>query len=272
MTHALPNKAVIMARGLGTRMRRASEHAQLTEEQRRAADSGIKAMITIDRPFLDYVISALADAGFDDICLVVGPEHSVIRDHFDGIAATRVRISYAIQAEPLGTADAVRAAEAFAGGEPLAVLNSDNYYPVEAFRALREVRGAGLAGFNRQAMLEKSNIPADRIAAFALAKADATGHLIDLVEKPTVEQAAALGDDALVSMNLWLFTESIFGAIRSIEKSPRGEYEITDAVRQAMENGEVFTVAPVAAGVLDMSSRDDIAAVTEALRGKAVRL
>ena len=69
-----PRKAVIMARGLGSRMRRASEGVELTAEQQRAADAGVKAMISLDgRPFLDYVISALADAGFPEICLVIGP-------------------------------------------------------------------------------------------------------------------------------------------------------------------------------------------------------
>lgn len=266
------NKAVILARGLGSRMRKESEGAELTEEQRRAADSGVKAMISIDRPFLDYVISALADAGFTDICLVIGPEHDMIRDYYDSIEKPRVSISYAIQEEPLGTADALRAAEEFAAGEPFLVLNSDNYYPVAAYEALRDMDGAGLIGFDRVAMFEKSNIASDRVAAFALATGDEEGHLIDIVEKPSEEKIAELGDDAMVSMNLWKFTSPIFAAASVIPKSARGEYEIIDAVRQAMDDGEPFTIIRSDGGVLDMSNRDDIASVAAALEGTEVSL
>ena len=58
------DRAVILAAGLDTRMQRADESARMSPEQRRVADSGVKAMIPIARPFLDYVLSALADAGF----------------------------------------------------------------------------------------------------------------------------------------------------------------------------------------------------------------
>ena len=62
-------KAVILARGLGTRMRRADAAAALDDTQSSAADSGLKGMIPIGRPFLDYVISALAE--FRSFCHIV---------------------------------------------------------------------------------------------------------------------------------------------------------------------------------------------------------
>lgn len=267
-----PNKAVILARGLGSRMRKASEGANLTEEQARAADSGVKAMITIDRPFLDYVISALADAGFDNICLVIGPEHDMIRDYYDQIPKSRVKISYAIQEEPLGTANAVLAVEDFVGDDRFLVLNSDNYYPVDSYRALREAENSALIGFDREAMFAESNIPAERVAAFALATSDDKGNLVDIVEKPSPEQMEQLGEDAALSMNLWLYSPAIFEAARSIPKSARGEYELVDAVRKAKDTGEPFTVVPFKGGVLDMSNRDDIESVVAALRGTEVVL
>src|SRR5207237_4031329 len=118
-----PVKAVILARGLGTRMREADERTVLTPQQRAAADAGVKAMIAIDRPFLDYVLSALADAGFTEVCLVVGPEHDVVRDHYERSAPSRVRVTFAIQERPLGTADAVLAAADFIGDAAFVVLN-----------------------------------------------------------------------------------------------------------------------------------------------------
>ncbi len=83
-------RAIILARGLGTRMReRAQGGAAMDAAQAEAADRGVKAMIPIGRPFLDYVLSALADAGYTEACLVIGPEHDAIRDYYerDGAAA-----------------------------------------------------------------------------------------------------------------------------------------------------------------------------------------
>ncbi len=66
-------KAVILARGLGTRMRHEDPETTLAPEQAAIADAGLKAMIPVGRPFLDYVLSGLADAGFSDVCIVVAP-------------------------------------------------------------------------------------------------------------------------------------------------------------------------------------------------------
>ena len=240
-------------------MRKAAENVALSAEQSRAADAGVKAMISLDgRPFLDFVISALADAGFTEICLVIGPEHDLIRDHYDGITTQRVHISYAVQAEPLGTANAVLAAEDFAGEDRVLVLNSDNYYPTEALELLHEVN--------------RSNIPAERIAAFALATADAEGNLAELVEKPDEATVKRLGEGAVISMNCWLCTPAIFAAARAIPMSARGEYEITDAVRRAIADGDPYRLVRADLGVLDMSSRGDITSVVEALRTREVRL
>ena len=267
-----PTRAVILARGLGTRMRRADDTAHLDEQQAQVAASGVKALIDVGRPFLDYVLSVLADAGVTELCLVIGPEHDMLRDYAARVTGGRVTVTTAIQADPRGTADAVVAARDFAGDQRVIVLNSDNYYPREALTALAAAPGSALVGFDRAALVQSSNIPADRIRAFALVAADAEGHLRDIVEKPDDETLAAYGEDAPVSMNAWLFTPAIFDACDRIEPSVRGELEIIDAVRLLVEEGEEFTVVPAAVGVLDMSSRGDVAAVPAALAGIEVAL
>ena len=60
-------RAVILARGLGTRMRKTDDAASLSPAQAAAADTGVKGMIPIGRPFMDFLISALADAGLTDV-------------------------------------------------------------------------------------------------------------------------------------------------------------------------------------------------------------
>src|SRR5690625_7304995 len=102
----------------------------------------------------------------------------------------------AVKAEPRGTADAVPASRDFAGGQRVIVINSDNYSPREALAALAAAPGSALVGFDRTALVERSNIPADRIRAFALVATDSTGHLTDIVEKPDEATLAAYGEEA----------------------------------------------------------------------------
>jgi glucose-1-phosphate thymidylyltransferase len=232
-------------------------------------------MIPIDRPFLDYVIGALADAGFKKICLVIGPgtEFNSIREYYNSIKAERVTISYAIQEEPKGTADAVAAAREFAENDAFAVLNSDNYYPSDAISLLRKIDTCGTIAFERNALIECGNIPLDRISKYALLEPDDEYFLKRIIEKPSEEYMLSLRGEVYISMNCWRFSRSIFEACRSIKPSVRGEYEIASAVEYAMNNlGEKFRMIPVRLGVLDMTGRSDIKSVDSVLRGKEVNL
>jgi dTDP-glucose pyrophosphorylase len=267
-------KAVVLARGLGSRMRRADPTITLDANQAAAADSGIKGMIPIDRPFLDYVIGALADAGFTDVCLVVGPKYDGLRAYYSTPGRTqRVDIHFAVQELPRGTADAVLAAERFADGEHVVALNSDNYYPVHTLRALRELGSAGVAGFERSALLRDSNIDAAKVAQFSILDIDADGMLRHIVEKPGAANVPAFGEDVFVGMNSWSLPPEIYEACRRIVPSPRRELELPSAVQYAIEQlGIRFRVLTFRDGVLDLSSRSDIAAVAERLRGVEIRL
>lgn len=272
----MTTKAVILARGIGTRMRRDNPGATLTAAQAAAADEGLKSMMPLDRgrPFLHYVLSALADAGVQEVCLVVAPDSDALRRHFHHeMTLRRVRIDFAIQEEPHGTADAVLAAESFVGSDRFLVLNADNYYPIDAYRALVQLHGSGLCGFDREALVTRGNIDAERIRRYAILRVGADGFLEDIIEKPDDAAFASMGPHALVSMNLWAFTPVIFDACRRVQPSPRGELEIPDAVRIAMnELGEPFVVVPQVAAVLDLANRADVATVESLLRTTPVSL
>ncbi len=268
------NKAVILARGLGTRMRKANEGVALTDQQAQIAATGVKALIPIDRPFLDYVMHNLAEAGYTEICLVIGPEHTAVRDYYSKeITTTRVNVSFAIQQEPLGTANAVAAARDFAGNDHFIVINSDNYYPLTALMGLRNIQGCALAGFERKALIENSNIPADRVNAFAVIQTDSDEFMTSIIEKPTAQQLADIPEPHFLSMNCWRFGPSIFEACDNIQKSPRGEYELPDAVMFTRTRlNEKYKTLPVFDGVLDLSCRDDIEEVIKRLKGSPVNI
>jgi glucose-1-phosphate thymidylyltransferase len=205
---------------------------------------------------LELILENLADAGFVDLCLVIGPEHDTIRKF---CSVNDLQVSFAVQQEPLGTSDAVLAAESFIGPDDLfLVVNSDNLYPVEGLRRLRNEACPALIGFERSSLIAKSNISEDRIAKFAAVEIDDERNLIRIVEKPKDIAASSY-----VSMNAWLFSPKIFDACKAIGPSERGEYEITAAVQYSIDVlGERFAVVTSNEGVLDLSSRADIESVS----------
>ena len=289
-------RAVVLARGLGTRMREADPDAQLTEEQQRAADAGLKPMMRVNgRPFLDYVLSALADAGLTEVALVVAPDHEALRQYYAAIAPpSRIRLDYVVQDEPRGTANALLAAEAWAAGEMFLALNADNLYPAAVLADLARLAGPGLPAFERDDLVRSGNIPAERIKSFALIEVDDDGYLTGIIEKPPVELPPEGGsrespreavpgvatpkealvasafrrkDRVLVSMNCWHFDARIFAACRDVPRSVRGEFELPEAVGLAITRGVRFKALAAHGAVLDLSRRADAAEVERRLTG-----
>ena len=230
--------AVILARGLGKRMRKSDDTASLDESQARAADAGMKGMIPIGRPFLDYLISALADAGIERVCIVVGPEHNAVVDHYTReCVPDRVEISFALQQKALG----------------------------------REVPPA-IAGFARSALISSGNVPPDRVTRFGALTIDDDGYLVRIVPRAG-ETPGSSGEEVYASMNCWSFDSRIFDACRRTDISPRGELELPRAVQLAIDTlGMRFKVVKLHLPVLDMSTRGDIASVTKKLKAINVRL
>jgi len=271
-------KAVILARGLGSRMREGGPDG-LVAEQAAAADAGAKAMMPIragggaGRPFLDFTLSGLADAGFRSVCLVIGPEHGETRTYYtDTAPPARLDVHFAVQATPRGTADAVMAAEAFIGEDHVLVINGDNYYPVATVARLAATGAPGTVLFRASTLTARGNIPAERVRAFATCLVGPDGCLSRIVEKPDDEELRAAGADPLVSMNCWLVPPVIVVACRAIAPSPRGEFELANAITYAMhELGVRFGVLISEEGVLDLSRRADVASVAERLAEVSVR-
>ncbi len=263
--------AAILARGLGSRMRRDDGSATLDANQSRQADAGVKGMIPIGRPFLDYVLSALADAGMREVVFVIAPGHNIIRGYYSITAPpSRVSVRYAVQDEPLGTADAVIAAAREIGDAPFLVLNADNYYPADAVRALAELDDAGVVAFDRNALLADGAINADRIRQYAVLSLRPDDILQRIIEKPG-DTIDPLSEEARwVSMNLWAITPPIVDACRNVQRSSRGEYELPMAVGSVLDTVCVRVVRR-ADRVLDLSERRDIAAVAERLRDVVVQ-
>jgi glucose-1-phosphate thymidylyltransferase len=144
---------------------------------------------------------------------------------------------------------------------------------VYTLRALVELARAGLAAFERDALVRHGNIDPERVARFSVVDIDGAGMLERIIEKPDAATLAALGPEVYVGMNSWSLPPEIYRACRSIAPSPRGELELPDAVQYARDElGVAFRVLRFRDGVLDLSSRSDIAAVAERLSHVEPRL
>lgn len=266
-------KAVVLAGGLGTRLRRGSPGARLDAAQAAAADRGLKALVPLGgRPFLDYALARLADAGVRDVGVVVGPATSAIREHYLERPPSRLRLSFLEQPEPRGSADALLSAEPFSGREEFLAMNSDDIYPVPALRVLVALGAPGLPVFTGTSLVVRSRFPEERLARFATLEIGPDGDLRRIVEKPAASSAPAATREALYSMNLWRFTAGIFEACRRVPLSSRDEYELPQAVDLGItELGLRFRTFSCDEEVLDLSTREDVAVLDRRLAGETPR-
>ena len=262
-------RARVLARGLGTRMREADASVPLTDAQERAATAGLKPMMPIHgRPFLDFVLSALADAGLRQVALVVAPDHDAIREHYlQEAPPSRLQVDFVVQPEARGTADAVLAAERWTTGEDFLCVNADNLYPTHALADLAALSEPGLPVFDAEDLVRSSNVPPERLRSFALVEVDRAGYLARITEKPSAPATPPGGGRALISMNCWHFDARIFDACREVPRSARGEFELPEAVGLAVRRGVRFRAIPVAGPVIDLSRRADAADVERRLAG-----
>ena len=178
-------------------------------DRRPAARRGRASSRAVSRPFLDYSLSALADAGYTDVCLVVAPDHEAMARHYAGAGqaappAPRLR-------RP-GRRRSARPTPSPRRRRGPATTRSSSSTATTTMLCARWRRSSGAPARPRRSiraetLLARSNIPADRIRAFALGVVE-DGRLARIVEKPTPEQAAALGD-ALVSMTCWRMPPAI---------------------------------------------------------------
>ncbi len=269
---------VILAGGVSSRMKKAlAEAGNLDPATKREAAEKPKSMIGVGssgRPFMDYLLENIGEAGYRNVCIVIGERDSSIREHYGNAANARgfegLAISYAVQPipagreKPLGTADALYRALAATPswkGQRLTVCNSDNLYSVNALRLIREDdHDNALVDYDRSAL----RFGGERISKFAVIKKDAEGFLQDILEKPSPETIAAAADKRGrigVSMNLFRFSyDFIYPVLERVPLDPaRQEKELPTAVRMMLvARPRSMYAIPVSEHVPDLTSPADI--------------
>jgi glucose-1-phosphate thymidylyltransferase len=206
-------KGLILSGGKGTRLRPITH-------------TSAKQLVPVaNKPVLFYGIEAMAQAGINEIGIIIAPETGdEIRAAAGDGSQFGVSITYIVQDAPSGLAHAVLTAEPFLRDSPFVMYLGDNLLQggiddlVAAFRSGRP-----------DALILLT--PVSDPQSYGIAELDGSGAVVRLVEKPREPRS----DLALVGV--YMFTAGIHDAARAIEPSARGELEITDAIQHLVDNG-----------------------------------
>lgn len=202
------NKAVLLAAGRGTRMR------ELTQELP-------KPMLPVrGKPVLQHIVEGLHDAGVTDLLIVVGWQGDVVSKFFGDGSKLGVRIQYTTQIVQDGTGKVVELARGFVGAEPFLLSYGDILIAPENYPRIC----AALPGAEAVVSVKRNEDVTQGGAVFLNEQFE----LIDLREKPKPGEPTSPWYNA----GIYAFRSSIFDYIAKLERSPRGEYELTDAVRE----------------------------------------
>jgi dTDP-glucose pyrophosphorylase len=221
-------KAVILAAGRGTRMRDLTNRLP-------------KPMLRVNgKPILEHILTGVLAAGIRDIFIVTGFRAEVIETHFGDGSDWGARIAMGRQVVQDGTGKAPELAKQFVGSSPFLLTYGDILVPPATYpqmlRRFQEGDFAGVVTVTRGEDVTKGglNFFDDR---FCLKR---------LVEKPSPEQLDQLRRDgwlkpktpAWYNAGIYIFRPSLFGYTARLQKSARGEYELTDAISAMLADGQ----------------------------------
>ena len=208
------DKAVLLAAGRGTRMR------ELTADLP-------KPMIEVrGKPVLQHIVEGLREAGVREFLLIVGYRSDTVQNFFGDGSRYSIEIQYATQAVQDGTGRVVDLARNFAGDSPFVLSYGDILVDPANYKRLL-------------------NLPHDVEAIISVTRGEDVSkggavflneemELVDLREKSKPGEPTSSWYNA----GIYTFRTSIFDFTAKLKPSPRGEYELTDAVRELTRSGK----------------------------------
>jgi dTDP-glucose pyrophosphorylase len=221
-------KAVILAAGKGTRMR------ELTNELP-------KPMLKVQgKPILEHILEGIRGAGIKEFCIVTGYRAEVVEAYFGDGSRWGVGIRSVRQAVQDGTGKAPEAAKDFVGKDAFLLTYGDILVKPETYQQM-------VARFQQESFAGLVTVtPGQDVTKGGLNFFDDQFCLRRIVEKPSPEQLDQLrregwlkpGQPVWYNAGIYMFRPVLFQHTGRLQKSPRGEYELTDAINAMMEAGE----------------------------------
>jgi len=229
------DKAVILAAGRGTRMR------ELTADLP-------KPMIEVrGKPVLQYITEGLRDAGVGKFLIVVGYRAEAVQNFFGDGSRYKVDIQYTTQEKQDGTGRVVELARDFAGNAPFLLAYGDILVDPANYKRIVDLADdvEAIISVTRGEDVSKGG------AVFVNERME----LVDLREKPKPGEATSPWYNA----GLYAFRPSIFDFTAKLKPSPRGEYELTDAIRELAQSGKKVQALELAGDWADVRDPEILA-------------
>ena len=229
------NKAVLLAAGRGTRMR------DLTQQLP-------KPMLGVrGKPVLGHIVEGLRDTGLTSFLIVIGWRGEVVRHFFGDGSTMGVHIQYETQVVQDGTGRVVALAREFAGQDPFLLSYGDILVAPGNYGRIRAALGDAEAVLS----VKRSDDVSQGGAVFVNEKFELT----DLREKPKPGEPTSPWYNA----GVYAFRPGIFDYIAKLEPSPRGEYELTDAIRNLALDGKKVQAIEIAGDWADVRDPEILA-------------
>ncbi len=244
-------KAVILAAGKGTRM------GQLTQELP-------KPMLRVQgKPILEHILEGLIQAGVRDFFIVTGFRADVIEDYFGAGGKWSAAIHYGRQVTQDGTGKAPEVAKEFAGGDDFVLTYGDILVRPQTYRDMLARYGRG-AFSGLVTCTGSEDVTKGGILLF-----DNNFCLRRVIEKPSRAQLDDLrregelqpGSIAWYNAGIYIFKPVLFQFTARLQKSPRGEYELTDAISGMLGAGHRLAGLEIQGRWVDVRDPQTLAAL-----------
>jgi UDP-N-acetylglucosamine diphosphorylase / glucose-1-phosphate thymidylyltransferase / UDP-N-acetylgalactosamine diphosphorylase / glucosamine-1-phosphate N-acetyltransferase / galactosamine-1-phosphate N-acetyltransferase len=208
------DQAVILAAGRGTRMR------ELTAEVP-------KPMIEVrGKPVLQHIVEGLRGAGIRELLIVVGYRADTVQNFFGNGSRYNIGIQYATQKVQDGTGRVVDLSRDFVGDSPFILGYGDILVDPANYERIAELPD------NAEAIITVTR--GEDVSKGGAVFVNQQMQLVDLREKTKSGEPTSPWYNA----GIYTFRPSIFEFTAKLKPSPRGEYELTDAIRDLAQSGK----------------------------------
>ena len=179
-----------------------------------------------NKAVIEHVVEAMRLAGITDIVVVVSPHKHGLSDYLGSGRRFGVNLTYVVQDERKGLADAVLSGEHAIDGSFVVVLGDNFFRPKEFLKELISYH-ISEGAFATLGVAEVEDVTRHGIIL------PEGNRIADIIEKPSLEEAHS----SLGAIGAYVFERSIFDAIRETKPGYNGELQLTDSVKVAIDRG-----------------------------------
>jgi dTDP-glucose pyrophosphorylase len=242
-------KAVILAAGKGTRMKALTETLP-------------KPMLRVQgQPILEHILGGLLAAGVREVFIVTGHRAETIEGYFGDGSRWGARVVYGRQVVQDGTGRAPELAREFVGDSPFILTYGDILVQPQTYAQM--LRRFGEGAFSGLVTVTRG----EDVTHGGLFFFDSDFCLTRLIEKPTPAQLEVLraegwiqpGAPVWYNAGIYVFRPTLFEYTARLEKSPRGEYELTDALAAMIAAGHRFAGLEIQGRWVDVRDPETLA-------------